>query len=48
MKRHGRAKILRMLALYSKTGTKKGFETAFKREFGYPVKELEGRVFKRP
>jgi len=47
MRKHGKAKMLRLLALYSKTRTKKGFEAAFRKTFGYSVKELEERVFGR-
>jgi len=45
--RHGKAKVLRMLSLYSKKPTKSGFEAAFRKTFGYSVRELEERVFRR-
>jgi len=45
MRKHGKARMLRLLARYSKKPTKSGFDTAFQKTFGYSVKELEERVF---
>jgi len=45
MRKHGKTKMLRMLAIFSKKSTKSGFDTAFQKTFGYSVKELEERVF---
>jgi hypothetical protein len=45
MKEHGKRKVLALIRSLRTHPTEKGFGTAFRKTFGYSVKELEWRVF---